>query len=260
MDGDYDEEEDVVEFDESVNDDESKGIYDDWCFGLTKNGEHSDEQRKTIHLTIAKCRQVVTMTKKSSVLGNYLDKLRNSLNTTRGLANDCPTRWNSTFHMIESFLASKNLLAKLFGEKNLLNIRKDLVDKLGSFELQRNDWLLLLDLHIVLKPFELATRLMSGKQYPTVGLCYYTIIKLKAFLTDHVNNAPSVKCLKLMLLNELRHYFFSDQDQLNILQVPDAIRNVSSLLDGSSQWFPWNHFPFSVETFLLCSYVMMNSD
>lgn len=221
----HDEEEDLLEFNEILSNEESNSIDDNWSLDLANNhGPNGVDERYKIHGTIIKCRNVVMMTKKSSVLGNYIDQLRNSLNVTRAFSLDCPTRWNSTFYLVESFLISKTLLAKLFGEKNLLNIRKDLSEKMAFFELQRNDWLLLLDLHTVLKLFELATKLMSGKKYPTAGLCYYVIVKLKAYLTDINHDNQSIKYLKQMLLDEFDHYFYSNEEQLKLLQVINSVR------------------------------------
>ena len=105
-----------------------------------------------------------------------------------------------TFYLIQSSLVLQSLITKLFGDKNLLNIRRDLADKLNSIELNRNDWQLLVDIFMVLKPFELATKLMSGRRYPTVGLCFYSIRKLKHFLDNNEDDSTQVKWLKHMFV------------------------------------------------------------
>lgn len=217
---DEDEDNDISKFTDSIDTEESI-ISDDWCLNLYKSDDKNVVVKEKIHGTITRCRQLVTMTKKSTILSNYMNQLRNELKVTRGLARDCPTRWNSTFYLIESCLASKNLVAKLFGDKNLLNIRRDVSQKLSTIELQRNDWLILLDLYTVLKPFELATKLMSGKTYPTVGLCYYTLHKLKAYLVDDSIDSDSLKCFKRLLFDEFYFYFYFDENQLQLLQVYD---------------------------------------
>lgn len=219
---DKEEEEDAVC--EDIDDEESF-VSDDWSFDLFKNEDWNDMQKQKLFESITKCRNLIKMTKQSTVLSSYIDRLRTNLKVTRGLSNDCPTRWNSTFYLIESVIILKNLITKLFGDRNLLGIRQGLSNKLAAMELKRNDWLLLLDLYTVLKPFQLATKLMSGKQYPTIGLCYYAINKLHGFLTDNRSDSDSIKSLKRLLFAEFHRYFYSDENQLKLLQVIGILQN-----------------------------------
>ncbi|CAF3754970.1 unnamed protein product [Rotaria sp. Silwood1] len=53
------------------------------------------------------------------------------------------------------------------------------------FELTTDDWVILAQLHLVLKPFFHATKVLSGRQYPSMGLAFHLIIRLKNFLQHH---------------------------------------------------------------------------
>ncbi|CAF1652319.1 unnamed protein product, partial [Adineta ricciae] len=72
-------------------------------------------------------------------------------------------------------MIARKLIAKFFGDKNTFDVRRELIARLIAIELHHDDWSLLNDIHAVLKPFYLATRLVSKRSYPTAGLCYYTI-------------------------------------------------------------------------------------
>ncbi|CAF2863743.1 unnamed protein product [Rotaria sp. Silwood2] len=103
------------------------------------------------------------------------------MKTNKNVNNDCPTRRNSTFVLIDAIIDLKHVIIKLFTEKWSLNLRKDQVIKLAKLELTIENWDLLSVLRFVLKPFYLATKMMSGKEYATIGLSYYAINEIKCF-------------------------------------------------------------------------------
>jgi hypothetical protein len=61
---------------------------------------------------------------------------------------------------------------------------------------------------------------MSGRQYPSIGLAFYLLTRLKIFLQQHdkIEN-PIQKRLKQMLLAQFMHYFESDDEQIQLLKV-----------------------------------------
>ncbi|CAF2117099.1 unnamed protein product [Rotaria magnacalcarata] len=194
-------------------------INDNWAIDVSINEDDNNLDKQEIYVLIKKCRAFVNVTKKSSILSNYFDQLRFKYSVTRGASGDCITRWNSTFHLIESILILKSVIIKFFDDKYTLNLRRELVTKLISIELQNNDWQLLGHLQTVLRPFHLATQLMSGRSYPTIGLCYYTIRNVHVFLSKDEDDSYQVKSLKRMLLIKFQHYYFSDDEQIKLLKV-----------------------------------------
>jgi hypothetical protein len=60
--------------------------------------------------------------------------------------------------------------------------------KLSSNELDQSDWKMLELIEFVLHPFVHATKLISGSQYPTIGITYFAVIRIREFLDDSQDN------------------------------------------------------------------------
>ena len=198
-------------------------IKDNWDLDVSNIDDSNSIDEQAVYVVLKKCRSFVNIIRKSSIISNYFDQLCIMLSIKRRLSSDCITRWNSTYHLIDSFISLKTLIMKFFADKYLMNIRRDLITKLIYIELLHDDWQLLMDLRTVLKPFDLATKLMSSRSYPTIGLCYYAIQKLHIFLGNDEYDRASIKSLKYMLLLKFEHYFDSDQEQLKLLKVMTII-------------------------------------
>ena len=155
----------------------------------------------------------------SSVLANYFNQARLTLGIKRTLAGDCETRWNSTYYLVDSFIELKVLIVKFFGEKNFMDVRRTLIKKMISIELQHDDWTMLGDIRTVLRPFNLATKLMSGRSYPTAGLSYYVIVKLHRYLLEVKDDSAQVRSLKKSLLTKFEYYFLAEKEQIKLLKV-----------------------------------------
>ncbi|CAM2727339.1 unnamed protein product [Rotaria socialis] len=87
--------------------------------------------------------------------------------------------------------------------KHQLKIQPKQVKKLADYELTSDDWNVLLVLHSILKPFYHATKVMSGGQYPSIGLAFYLLTRLKNFLQHNDRKESSMeKRLKQLLLKQ----------------------------------------------------------
>ncbi|CAF1613249.1 unnamed protein product [Didymodactylos carnosus] len=197
-------------------------ITDNWAEDVETETTPEQVQQSVIDV-LKKCRTIATLTKKSSVIAEYCRQQKELLNLNRSLLIDCPTRWNSTYALIESILQLKALLEKLFSDKRALQLQKTQIDKLISIEFLPEDYDILVNLQYVLKPFFKAITLMSGQSYPTVGLSLFCIEKIKQFLSTDDNNNDEVKQLKSLLLNKLDQYFYDDQQQLSYLRVSEQL-------------------------------------
>ena len=125
--------------------------------------------------------------------------------------------------MIDSFLVLRELVQKLFTDKHQLKIKPKQVKTLANYELTSDDWNILLVLHSILKPFYHATKAMSGSQYPTIGLAYYSLTRLKNFLQQHDKKETLMeKRLKQLLLKQFLYYFDSDDEQIELLKVNES--------------------------------------
>ena len=126
--------------------------------------------------------------------------------------------------MIDSLLALRDVIEKLFNYKHHLPLKAKQLTKLNGLELTNDDWNMLSMLYLVLKPFYHATKAMSGRQYPSMGIAYYVLVRLKSFLQQHDRKESLIlKRFKQLLLTQFLHYFEDDYDQSQILKVCNRI-------------------------------------
>ncbi|CAF1127762.1 unnamed protein product, partial [Rotaria magnacalcarata] len=214
----------AVEGDNSTNDqdvDESSDqnlIIDNWSNDVETKINPIEELILIMNL-LKKCRTIATVIKKSSVVAAFVRKEQLILKIKTMIHIDCKTRCNSTFLLIDGIVECKQLLMKLFNEKRSLNLRLEQVNKLTTIELNNEDWDFLSSLQFVLKPFYFATVMMSGKNYPSIGLAFHAVHKLKHFCTKDRPFEEQIKQLKKLLLAKLYHYFYDDVEQNEHLQV-----------------------------------------
>ncbi|CAM2722154.1 unnamed protein product [Rotaria socialis] len=93
----------------------------------------------------------------------------------------------------------------------------DSSDTLTGYELNRDEWIILDCVQEVLNSFFEATKLVSGKQYSTIGLGYFTVNNLKEYIEERDGN-HEVDQLKRLLLRQLINYFDNDADQYDFLK------------------------------------------
>ncbi|CAF3473632.1 unnamed protein product [Rotaria sp. Silwood1] len=84
------------------------------------------------------------------------------------------------------------------------------------------DWKLLESLEYVLKPVVEATQLISGSQYPTIGISYFVIVQIRDFIEDSIDadiNDWKILCdLKIMLLKQVQKYFIQKDEQWELMK------------------------------------------
>jgi hypothetical protein len=200
-----------------IDDDE---VVDDWMEDVNDSPIDALPDQEMVNELLRKCRGLISMIKRSTIITAYFDMLRTKLDIRRNLCHDVKTRWNSTFCLIDSFLALRDAIERLFDAKHDLHIKRAQLEKLSGFELNSDDWTTLLQLHYVLQPFFHATRAMSGRTYPSIGFSYYVIMRLKAFLQNTCKKDNLiVKRFKKLLLAKLIVYFENDDEQLALLNV-----------------------------------------
>ena len=165
------------------------------------------------------------MIKRSSLLAAFFDKESAKVGIHRSLRADVCTRWNSTLQMIESFLSLRAVIVKLFDEKQTLHITCAQSTKLSRLELTSSEWSLLKILSQILKPFQLATTLLSARRYPTIGLCLFSIYHIKTFLEDSDSDNDIEKKLKSCLLEKITKYIDNEKEQMRIIRVSSPLTN-----------------------------------
>ncbi|GAB5362261.1 hypothetical protein AAMO2058_000782600 [Amorphochlora amoebiformis] len=166
-DDDEDEYEQEVRLHEAIDEEEDESIevrrdLDDECVG-----DDGDNDVDVGHVTqvVKKMRRLACLLRKSLVLNEALlesqrkarDESRRSKKDLRVLI-DVKTRWSSTFVMIGRALVLREHIEAAKSKATRAQRKKFLLD---------DDWDLLEEFHAALKPFAMATKVLSGESYVT---------------------------------------------------------------------------------------------
>ncbi|XP_053212740.1 E3 SUMO-protein ligase ZBED1-like [Panonychus citri] len=155
------------------------------------------ENSITLSQLICRTREIVTAFKRSSVLMSSLTSLQEERNeSSLKLIQDVPTRWNSTYHMIERYLV-------LHKEISCALIEHDKRD----IDLSSEDVELLKEVSKVLQPFDEITKDISGEKYITISRIIPVINILKSLLTKLVLWERSTKALVVTFLTSIERRF-----------------------------------------------------
>jgi hypothetical protein len=192
---------------------------DGWGEDVITSDDHGLSDIIAIGELMRKCRFLVSLIKRSTLIRSFFDKLSAQLGTRRMLCIDVCTRWNSTLHMIESFITLKPVIIKLFDEKSDIGLQRKQSEKLDQLELTSSDWILLKMLSQLLKPFDLATKLLSSQQFPIIGLCIFALHHIKTFLGEADSDGELVRRLKNSLLNSMARYIDDEKEQMRLIRV-----------------------------------------
>ena len=99
------------------------------------------------------------------------------------LSLDVPTRWNSTFAMIQRAIKVREGLWNWLGTDPEIG-----KVKLGFLQFSDTDWTTLDLMCGILQKFEEASTMMSGEKYPTLSLSMPVFIELFTFIESKVHN------------------------------------------------------------------------
>ena len=221
--------EDVEMYDNSVDEESdylSTDIVDNWSLDVEE--EESDPsifslEKEHIGALIRKCRSFVKLVNKSSILMNYVNNLKQEFNVRISLQLDCKSRWNSSHRLISTILAYKKIINKINSEKHDIGINGKQSKKLSSNEIDQSDWKMLELIEFVLHPFVHAAKLISGSQYPTIGIRYFSVIKIREFLDDSHNNHSydwkTLHPLKKSLSKQIDKYFINNDEQWELMKI-----------------------------------------
>lgn len=119
----------------------------------------------------------------------------------------CVTRWNSAYTMIERLLEQKQAV-----ESVLLNPEFTTTAMCKKLLLSNLEWNYLRDLIRILKPFEVATKIMSSQSESTSGMVRPLIHSIiDKFLTlDDSDDPPKIQSLKEVFRDELEARFLEE--------------------------------------------------
>jgi hypothetical protein len=117
------------------------------------------------------------------------------------------TRWNSTLYAFQRLIILKPAIAMLktsLTSNTSSNIHKE-GEKLEELYPTNYEWKVIEEMIELLSPFETATRLLSGVQYPTIGFTYPCICNLKDRLEANFTSLETrdAKNCKNVILEDL---------------------------------------------------------
>ena len=144
------------------------------------------DKSKTIHNVIKKAKKLVSKVNMST---KAMEKLI-SLASKRG---DCPTRWSSTFLLVQRLLVVRTELSQVLNE-------------LEWDSLQVSDWKQLEYISLLLEPFAQYTNLSGGEDYTTISSIVPIIMELNLHLLE-MRKKPNLSAVSLCLQEELQKRF-----------------------------------------------------
>jgi len=104
-----------------------------------------------------------------------------NIDSSSGLCLDVPTRWNSTFFMLQSVVKY---------QRDSENLR--LVDENYKYYPSEEAWKRAKKITVFLSPFYEITNLMSSSSYPTSNLYFFQVWKIQCLLMESVQDGDEV--------------------------------------------------------------------
>ena len=138
--------------------------------------------------TIKKAKNIVSKFNKST---KATEKL--IANAGLKLLGDCPTRWSSTYLLINRFLTVKASVIQVLDEHSWDG-------------LQNSEWRVLENIQELLQPFAEYTTLCSGEEYTTISSVVPIVVELQYHL-EEMSTKPGMATISKRLNNELKSRF-----------------------------------------------------
>ena len=110
---------------------------------------------------------------------------------------DVPTRWNSTYQLLQDSFQYKELLCSFFAQNTNANIY-----------LFSQQWNICSSICEILKVFNDATEQLSGVYYPTAQLVLENFSNIVLVLNEHINNECLSPCILTMQIKCEKYFYF----------------------------------------------------
>jgi hypothetical protein len=156
------------------------------CFAHTLNlvAQNAIARVTDLSLLIKNVKSIVTWFKHSVVASDELRKVSNSK-----LTQEVPTRWNSTFYMLERFIALRRFI------NDIVNRNTSAPPMVCAKDIEE-----IIEIITVLRPLEAATKELCGEQYVSSSM----VIPIVHLLETKIDEATTTQILSNQLKNALK--------------------------------------------------------
>ena len=167
----------------------------------------------TISRLSGACKKIVTHFKHSVVATTALRERQIIMNVPQhSLLQEVPTRWNSTYLMYERLAEQQWAIYAVIHDDKVTPTDKHYLD------LTPEQWDLLSQMLIVLKPLQVATTALSYEQNVSSSLIYPIIHGLiNCHLKHDTTDLPAIKRFKETVTSQLQEWFGFDPESIAIL-------------------------------------------
>ena len=153
---------------------------------------------------LGRTRKIVRFIRRSSLTEAYVREQMINQVERKQLVCDFRVRWNSTSLMLKRFLVHKDAITSIISNpERITGLTKEQTTELKGFVISHSDWELLETISVALEPFLLATKLLSGRLYPTIGMGFFVYRTLESFLEV----ADSDSSLMVSIKRSVRYHF-----------------------------------------------------
>lgn len=179
-----------------------------FCHSLQLAVNHS-MKKQMIQDVLQKASNIVGHFKHSNVAAKVLRKKQNMLNLAEHqLQNRCPTRWNSTFEMAERLVEQHQAIDAVFDDRDWTSVKVS-----RQMKLVEDEWRFLRDLVHLLRPFNVATNVMSTESYSTIAMVRPLVFRIvNKFLGNDSTDTVAIETMKTILKTELETRFLANHD------------------------------------------------
>lgn len=152
------------------------------CFNHTMQLAVNDAVKSCseLHDTVTNSKKIVTFFKHSALNCQKLTKLQELMDLPKlKLKQDCPTRWNSTYDMLQRLVTLKAAVSAIAAStKQLSNLSAD-------------QWDLAAEYVKIFQPVTILTATMSASDYPTISMVIPELNKLKHTMAEDSSGSSS---------------------------------------------------------------------
>ncbi|KAL4500708.1 hypothetical protein ABPG72_019942 [Tetrahymena utriculariae] len=169
------------------------------CFGHFLNNL-VEVGLKQINVQIISCTSLVHAFKYQLNNKNILIKVLEQLDMdTLKLIKNVPTRWNSTFNMIQRIITNKNAFIHLKNNNKKYQLDDSVINLIPDEE----DWKILQEISIILEKFNDSTEFFCGDEYLTLS----SILPVKQDLQQHLNDTQTKSTIVQQFIVSLKQDF-----------------------------------------------------